>query len=120
MLLLRRAARARGSACKRRQGRFPLTPLSARAILSRRIPAANASFTITPLFPASAVFAEIPPFRPPAFTVNPRQAVTRADCCADSAGVRLVPVFQFMEIMLRMSSKAWKTLAESLRTLDGL
>ena len=32
LLLLRRAARARGSACKRRQGKFPLTPLSARAI----------------------------------------------------------------------------------------
>lgn len=74
LLWLRRAARARGSACQRRQGRFPLTPLSARAILSRRIPAANVSCTIKPLFPASAVFAEIPPFRPPAFTVSPRQA----------------------------------------------
>jgi len=51
LLLLRRAARARGSACKRRQGRFPLTPPSTRAIFSRRIPAANVSFTMPPLSP---------------------------------------------------------------------
>jgi len=67
-----RGSRA-GERLPKKAGEFPLTPLSARAILSRRIPAANASFTITPLFPASAVFAEIPPFRPPAFTVSPRQ-----------------------------------------------
>lgn len=41
LLLTRRAARARGSACKRRPGRFPRTPLSARAMFSRRILAAN-------------------------------------------------------------------------------
>ena len=38
LLWLRRAARARGSACQRRQGKFPLTPLSARAISSAAFP----------------------------------------------------------------------------------
>lgn len=58
LLWLRRAARARGSACQRRQGRSPLTPLSARAIFSRRIPAADASFGLPPLVTAPTVFAQ--------------------------------------------------------------
>ena len=94
MLLLRRAARARGSACKRRQGKFPLTPLSARAILSRRIPAANASFTIPPLFPRTSRLHTTPSFRPTAVTIRPPTNRHRADRYADSASVRLVPVFQ--------------------------
>ena len=106
MLLLRRAARARGSACKRRQGRFPLTPLSARAILSRRIPAPNASFTITPLFPASAVFAEHPPFRPTAFTSGPRQAVIAQTATRTARLSGLFP-----------SSNVWKSCFACLPTL---
>jgi hypothetical protein len=106
LLLLRRAARARGSACKRRQGRFPLTPLSARAILSRRIPAANASFTITPLFPASAVFAEHPPFRPTAFTSGPRQAVIAQTATRTARVSGMSP-----------SSNVWKSCFACLPTL---
>lgn len=50
----------------------------------------------------------------------PQQSVIRADRYADSAAVWLVPVFQSLEIMLRTSSKAWKTSAVALRSLDGL
>ena len=67
LLWLRRAARARGSACQRRQGRFPLTPLSARAIFSRRLSTPNRSANGQPLFHSPTVF----PGRTPPGAVAP-------------------------------------------------
>jgi hypothetical protein len=84
-------------------------PIRARAEKKNDLAAANGSAVV------SAVT-----FRPTAFTSRPRQAAIRADRYADSAAVRLVPVFQSLEITLRMSSKTWKTPAVAFRTLDGL
>ena len=109
MLLLRRAARARGSACQRRQGKFPLTPLSARAIFSRRIPAANAYFTTTPLLPASAVFSQhhrsgLRPSRS-----DPRQTVTAQTATRTARISGLSP-----------SSNPWKSCSACLPRLGRL
>ena len=72
LLCLRRAARARGSACQRRQGRFPLTPLSARAILAAAFPAHTVLFIPTVRSRANRFPANIrPTFRPTAFTAGP-------------------------------------------------
>ena len=45
-----------------------------------------------------------------AVTIRPRQAIIRAARYADSADIRLVPIFH----------RPWKILAVAFRTLDGL
>jgi hypothetical protein len=86
-------------------------PIPARAKKKKKkdIAAANGSAVV------SAVT-----FRPMAFTFRPRQAAIRAARYADSASVRLVPIFQCLEIVLRTASNPWKILAVAFRTLDGL
>jgi hypothetical protein len=84
-------------------------PIRARAKKKKDIAAGNGSAVV----PAAHVHA---------YGVHEQTPTNRhrADRFAASAAFRLVPVFQSLEIMLRMSSKAWKTPAVAFRTLDGL
>jgi len=72
LLCLRRAARARRIACQRRKGRFPLTPLSARAIFAAALPAHAVLLIPTVRSRANRFPANIrQAFRPTAVTAGP-------------------------------------------------
>jgi hypothetical protein len=84
-------------------------PIRARAEKEKNIAAANGSAV------ASAAHVH-------AYGVDDHTPASRhrADRSADSATRQLVPIFQCLEIMLRMTSNPWKILAVAFRTLDGL
>ncbi len=116
-----RGSRAGERLPKKERGCAPLPPYSARDSC-RRIRRAYRFLTSQPLFHNPTVSPHKDPARRsglwPSLSV-PRQAFI-AQTPSGQRELRLVFIFQCLEIMLRMTSNPWKILADFFRYLDDL